>query len=169
MKSSGFTLIELTLVTVIILALVGLSVPLFKQTFSALSAKDTVFNISKLVSYAQEKAVIDRKNYKVIFDFNRREYQLFESGQSADGIVYKKAQDRFGKVFILPQGIFFHDPKTNITQETDKEYRRQVVFYPDGHCDGILIDIVDKAGTGYSVALKGFGSLVQIKEVAREE
>ena len=61
MKHRGFTLIELTLVTAIILALIGLSIPLFKKTFTNLSAKDAVFNISKLVSYAQEKAVIDRK------------------------------------------------------------------------------------------------------------
>ena len=166
---TGFTLIELTLVTVIILALVGLSIPLFKKTFLDLSAKDAAFNISKLVSYAQEKAVIDRKNYKVIFDFNRRQYQLSESAQSADGLVYRKGQGRFGKVFALPQGLFFYDPKTDITQKKDEEYKKQVIFYPDGHCDELLLNIVDKRGNGYSITLKGFGSLARVKEVTREQ
>ena len=120
MKSWGFTLIELTLVTVIILALLGLSIPLFRKTFLDLSAKDTAFNISKLVTYAQEKAVIDRKNYKIIFNFNQRNYQLLESSRTEDAIVYKKVQKRFGKIFTLPQGLFFYDPKTGATGKTTR-------------------------------------------------
>ncbi len=161
----AFTLIELTLVTVIILALVGLSVPLFKRTFSDLSAKDTAFNISKLVSYAQEKSIIGRKNHKIIFDLNRRQYQLFESSQSADALIYTKMKDRFGKIFALPQGLSFYDSKNDITEKIGEEYKKQVVFYPDGHCDELLIDVVDRSGAGYSITVKGFGSLPRIKEV----
>ena len=168
MRSSAFTLIELTLVTVIILALLALSIPLFKRTFLDLSAKDAAFNISKLVTYAQEKAIIDRKNYKAVFDFNRRQYQLQESDQTAGGPGYKRMQGRFGKVYGLPQGIFFYDPKTGITQKTGEEYVEEVVFYPDGHCDELLINMIDNRGTGYSITLKGFGSLARIKEVKSE-
>ena len=84
----AFTLIELTLVTIIILALVGLSVPLFRKTFSGLAAKDATFNISKLINYAQERSVIDRKNYKIMFNFTANQYQLFESKQSTDKFIY---------------------------------------------------------------------------------
>ncbi|MDD3906288.1 MAG: hypothetical protein PHS46_07180 [Candidatus Omnitrophica bacterium] len=165
----AFTLIELTLVTVIILSLVGLSIPLFRKTFAALSAKDAVFNISKLVSYAQERAVIDRKNYRITFDFNRRTYQLFESNSSAEGIVYVKGDKRFGKVFFLPQGLFFRDAKTGVTQKTQEEYKKHVLFYPDGHCDELSLEVVDAKGNGYSVAVKGFGFGAGIKEVIGEE
>ena len=168
MRSSAFTLIELMLVAVIILALISLSVPLFKKTFSDLSSKDTAFNISKLLTYAQEKAVIDRKNYKMAFDFNQRQYQLLESAPSADGLVYKRSQNRFGRIFTLPQGIFFHDPATDVIQKTSEEYKKQAILYPDGHCDELSIDIIDKEGSGYNIALKGFGSLARIKEVTRE-
>jgi len=167
-KNSAFTLIELTLVTVIILALVGLSIPLFKRTFSGLSAKDAAFNISKLVSYAQEKAVIDRKNYKIVFDFNLKKYQLVEWKQSGEKPSYVKVQGRFGKAFILPQGLFFYDPKSDTTQKAGEAYKKQAVFYPDGHCDGLLIYVVDNAGTGYSITLNGFGGLARIKEVTGE-
>jgi Tfp pilus assembly protein FimT len=169
LKREAFTLIELTLVTVIILALVGLSIPLFKRTFSDLSAKNTAFNISKLASYAQEKSIINRKNYKMVFDFNRHSYQLFESGQSRDGIIYAGEKGRFGKNFYLPQGISFYDPKADVTERPGEEYRKQVLFYPDGHCDELSIDVVDKGGRGYSITLTGFGSTARIKEVASEE
>ncbi|MFA6321276.1 MAG: hypothetical protein WCY36_05400 [Candidatus Omnitrophota bacterium] len=167
-ERKAFTLIELTLVTVIILALVGLSIPLFKNTFSDLSAKNTAFNISKLASYAQEKAIINRKNYKVIFDFNKRTYQLFESNQTQDGIIYVKEKGRFGKSFDMPLGLSFYDPSADLGKNTAEEYKKQIVFYPDGHCDHMLIGIIDKRGMGYTVTLKGFGSLSQIKEVVRE-
>lgn len=168
LKSSAFTLIELTLVTVIILVLAGLSLPIFKNTFQDLSAKDAAFNISKLISYAREKAVLDKANYKIIFDFTRRQYQLFESTRSDEGIIYRIARGRFGRAFNLPQNLFFHDAKTDITQELKEEYKKQVVFYPDGHCDELAIDILDKKGKGYAISLKGFGSTARIKEVAGE-
>ena len=169
MKHEGFTLIELTLVTVIILALVALSIPLFKKTFTNLSAKDAVFNISKLVSYAQEKAVIDRKNYRAVFDFNHCQYQLFEFDKpSADKDPYKKIQGRLGRIFTLPQGLFFYDSKTGVSQKMEGECKKQVIFYPDGHCSELSINVVDKQGNGYSITLKGFGSLPKIGEVTGE-
>jgi hypothetical protein len=164
----AFTLIELTLVTVIIMALVGLSIPIFKKTFLDLSAKDAVFNISKLISYAQEKSVIDRKNYKVTFDFVRRQYQLYETTRTAEGVSYKKVKGWFGKLFTLPPGLSFSDSKFATTQKDEKDYKRQMLFYPDGHCDELLLSVVDAGGRGYSVAVKGFGSLARIKEVTGE-
>ncbi len=168
LKNSAFTLIELTLVTVIILVLAGLSIPLFKNTFSSLSAKDAAFNISKLANYAQEKAVIDRNNYSIIFDFNRRQYQLFEWKKSGEKPSYAAAGGRFGRAFSLPQGLYFYDPKSDLTRKDGEEYKKQALFYPDGRSDELSIDIIDTQGNGYSVTLKGFGSPVQIKEVARE-
>ncbi|MDD5135755.1 MAG: hypothetical protein PHX20_01685 [Candidatus Omnitrophica bacterium] len=170
MARKAFTLIELTLVTVIILALIGLSLPLFKKTFTNLSAKDAAFNISKIASYAQEKAVIDRRNYRAIFDFNRRQYQIFEFDKPVkDKDPYKKVAGRFGRVFTLPRGLFFYDPKTGMSSKAEEEYRKQVIFYPDGRCTELSINIADNKGNGYSITLKGFGTLPKIKEVIGEE
>ena len=168
LKNSAFTLIELTLVSVIILALVALSIPLFRNTFADLSAKDAAFNISKLANYAQEKAVIDKNNYSIIFDFNRRQYQLFELKRSAEKLSYVPAKGRFGRAFSLPPELCFYDPANDITHKEGEEYKRQAVFYPDGSSDALSVDIIDKQGNGYSLALKGFGSPIQIKEVSRE-
>ena len=166
LRRAGFTLIELTLVTVIILALVGLSIPLFRKTFSNLSAKDAAFNISKLISYAQEKSVIDRKNYEMAFNFTANQYQLFESKQSTDRFVCTKINNRFGRVFTLPQGLYFKDPSGEQAHQEGEGYKKNIVFYPDGRCDGLTIEILDKKGSGYEIVSKGFGSLIEIKEVA---
>jgi prepilin-type N-terminal cleavage/methylation domain-containing protein len=152
----GFTLIELTLVTLLVLILAGLSTPLFKKTLSDLSARNTSFSICKLINYAQEMAVLERKNYKITFDFKKGSYQLLELSASAKPPVYKKVTGRFGKLFGLRQGLKLSGN------------RNGVIFYPDGHCDEIRVNVLTSSG-GYSVMANGFGNMVQVKEVKVEQ
>jgi len=147
---TGFTLIELTLVTLLILVLAGLSAPLFKKTLSDLSAKNISFDICKLANYAQEMAVLERANYKIAFDFKNGKYQLLKLSSQPPPPVYKKMPGRFGRLFGLPQGLSLSGSSSG------------VVFYPDGHCDEIRVDVLTSAG-GYSIMIKGFGNAVEIK------
>ncbi len=151
-QNEGFTLIELTLVTLLVLILTGLSTPLFKKTLSDLSARNTSFSICKLINYAQEMAVLKRVNHKIAFDFKKGSYQLLELSSSGLPPVYKKATGRFGKLFGLKQGLKLIGD------------RNDIIFYPDGHCDEIRINVLTKI-SGYSVIVKGFGNMVEIKEV----
>lgn len=155
-RRQGFTLIELTLVTLLILILAGLSTPLFKKTLSDFSARNTSFSICKLINYAQEMAVLERVNYKIAFDFKKGRYQLLELSSTAKPPVYNKVTGRFGKLFKMPQGLSLSGSKPG------------VIFYPDGHCDEISVNVLTKLG-GYSVMVKGFGNTVQIKEVKVEQ
>lgn len=149
---SAFTLIELILVTVIILVLIGLAVPIFRNTFSDLNIKNASFNISKLINYAQEKAILERKEFKMALDFEKGVYQLFEKDYSLTA-PEKKIAGRFGKSFKLPRDAFFVSP------------RKFIRFYPDGRCDEVNIDVFDKTGAGYKITAKGFGSLVEVREI----
>jgi len=149
-QAQGFTLIELTLVTLLVLILAGLSTPLFKKTLSDLSARNTSFSICKLINYAQEMAVLERKNYKIAFDFKKGRYQLLELSSSGLPPAYVRVTGRFGKLFGMPQGLKLSG------------VRNGVVFYPDGHCDEIRVNVLTSAG-GYSVMVKGFGNMVEVK------
>ena len=151
-QAQGFTLIELTLVALLVLIVVGLSAPLFKKTLSDLSARNTSFSICKLINYAQEMAVLERNNYKIAFDFKNGKYQLLELSLSEKPPVYKKVSGRFGRLFGLEQGLSLSGSRSD------------VIFYSDGHCDDIIVNVLTKQG-GYSVAVKGFGNMARIKEV----
>jgi len=151
-QAQGFTLIELTLVVLLVLVIAGLSTPLFKKTLSDLSARNTSFSICKLINYAQEMAVLERVNYRIAFDFKKGGYQLLEvAAPVKNKPVYKKVTGRFGKLFALPQGLSLSGTKPC------------VIFYPDGHCDDVNVNVMTKLG-GYSVTVKGFGNNVQVKE-----
>lgn len=154
-NNAAFTLIELVLVTAIILIIIGLSIPLFKRTFSDLTIKDLAFNISKLTYYAREKAILQKKNFKISFDFPSGRYRLLEMDNSIEPPVYKKSADKYGKGYTLPKGMLFKGPKN------------EIIFYPDGRCDDADIDILDEKGAGYTVFIRGFGSRVEAKGLTK--
>ena len=119
-KRKGFTLIELLIVSVIILALVSFSTPLFRKTFTDLELKEAVSNISKLMGLAQQRAIIERYRYRLLFDFEGRQYRL--SRIEGEGQNIKALKDSFGRPFKIPQSV---DVKGNT---------KEIVFYPDGSC-----------------------------------
>lgn len=150
---SGFTLIELALVAVLILVMVGLAAPSFRNTFSGLAVKDTALSISKLISYAQERAVIERKYYKVSFDYKNGLYQLFSSDGLAEKPVYANVPGRLGRQFSVPTGVF-------ITGSAG-----EIAAYPSGMCDEFIFNVVGRDGDGYTVTIKGVGTRFDMREV----
>jgi len=155
----GFTLIELILVTAIILVLVGLSTPLFERTFADLVIKSTTYNISKLIDYGWEKAVFQRKIFKMSFDSSHGKYQLLEMDDSVhppQPPVYKAAKGMVGRVFMLPHGLSL------------KGSTNEIIFYPDGHCDEAKINVINGKGSGYTIFLNGRGTSLEIKGFSNE-
>ncbi|MFA5146429.1 MAG: prepilin-type N-terminal cleavage/methylation domain-containing protein [Candidatus Omnitrophota bacterium] len=154
--SGGFTLIELALVIVIVLIVIGLASPILKHSTSDLALKDTAFNVSKLSQYGQEKAILERKNFKMVFDFKDMKYQLMEFDTAADPPGYRKMDGKFGRAYRVPPGFSIEGGNG------------EVVFYPDGRCDEAEIRIKDARGNGYSIKVRGFGPGPEIKAIGDE-
>jgi len=142
---------------VLILVVVGLAAPSFKNTLTALVVKDAALSIAKLASYAQERAIVERKYYKISFDFKKGLYQLFSSDESGEKSIYGNVSGRFGRQFSIPPGVF-------ITGSAP-----EIVLYPNGACDELTFNVVDRAGNGYAVTIKGFGTRFDMREVAGEK
>lgn len=155
-RRSAYTLIELALVALLIMTVVGLSMPMLKKTFIGLYAQDTSFNISKLANYAQEMAVLERANYKVSFNFQDGKYQLFAMDASTTPPSYKKAGGRFGRAYSVDRALKIAGAK------------KDVVFYPDGHCDEFSVKVFSGSG-GYIVHAKRFGNAVEVKEASGDQ
>lgn len=149
----GFTLIELALVAALMLVIIGLSAPSIKRTLSGFAAKNAALNISKLISYAQERAIIERRYYKVRFYPVSGQYRLFASSESAGRVVYGEVTEKFGGVFFLPQGISITCSAAEIT------------LYPNGTCDEFSFTVVDRYGSGYQAKIKGFGTSFDMREI----
>jgi prepilin-type N-terminal cleavage/methylation domain-containing protein len=153
MKTNAFTLIELLIVSTIILVLVSFSTPLFRKSFSDLELKETASNISKFISYAQQRAIIDRCIYKISFELEKKEYRLFRVSGEGQNLTYNTLKDRFGRVFYIPKSI-----------EVESEFS-EILFYPDGHCDIVGLKLTGKNKRVLSIRTTGvLGNVVTTEE-----
>ena len=152
----GFTLIELVLVILLISILTGLSTPLFRRTFSDILLRNAAFDMSKLINYAQEMAIIDKLSYKLNLELEKNEYRLTRRNIAGEATSFETIKGRYGKVYSLPG---------DMELDCDKE---EVLFYPDGRSDEVEIEIRDKKkGTGRKLTVKGFGAQLEIEVLER--
>ncbi len=165
---AGFTLIELIIVAVIIVVLVALSAPLFRGTFKGLELKDAAYNISKIIQYGQQRAIIEERRYRLLFDFDKKAYRLLvwdekekdsklsAGGASASGGGWKEVTGRFGGYFYLPEGVRFKGEAEKIT------------FLPNGRCDKISLYVVNKKEKIFEIKTKGRAGYVEVSEVTKK-
>jgi len=156
---NSFTLIELIIVAVIIVTLVGVSSPLFRTTFKDIELKDTAYNLSKLIKYGQQSAVIEEKKYRLLFNLEKGTYYLLTENEEAAKSELKPASDwkraggRFGADFYLPEGIKFK-------ADVDK-----ITFLPSGRCDKISLYIIDQRNKIIVIKTNGRAGYVEVSEV----
>ncbi|MBI4336026.1 MAG: hypothetical protein HY589_05165 [Candidatus Omnitrophica bacterium] len=148
----GFTLIELLIVGAVILALVSISSPLFQKSFADLQLRQTASNIARFAGLAQQRAIIDRRIYKLQFDFEERSYRLFFAGGEGQAVKFESPRDRFGRRFLIPEGL-------QMSGQT-----REALFYPDGKCDVIELGLKNKNGKFLVIATTGMLGDVVINE-----
>ena len=146
---TGYTLIELILLAIIIVTLVGISAPQFRNTFSDLQLKDASFNLSSLISFTQERAIVEGVPFKLVLDADKARYYL-EKADPKNPAKYVMLEEKTGRVFTLPR---------DIKLKTDK---KEVIFYPDGHSDKAVIYFVGK-NKSLKISLKGNLGYVKIE------
>lgn len=151
-SDSSFTLIELLIVATIIAGLIFFSTPLFRKQFSNLELKDTALRISRLINFAQERAIMDRCVYKISFDFDKKTYRLFAVTAEGEALRDVPLKDKFGRTFSLPQ---------NIEIEGEKN---EILFHPDGRCDVIELKLTNKNKKVSRISTTGVLGNVSIKE-----
>jgi Tfp pilus assembly protein FimT len=146
----AFTLIEVTLVAVIILILITLSMPIFRRTYEDLRISSSAKDISQMINFARERAVFERINYRFIIDGTANTYQVL--AQYEERGEFTPLKDRWGRVNKVPEDI---DIKANI---------KSIDFSPSGVSGGAVIYITSNKGKAYSITLDGKKGTVKVDE-----
>jgi len=152
---TGFTLIELILVALLVAVIIGLSSPLFRNTFSDMQLVNTARNLASAIRYAQEMAIVDGSYYKIVCNFKERRYRLVKRIETAEGSSYKPAGGRYGRIFALPEGALLQGK------------REELLFCPDGKAEGGELKVVSAKGQGYTVTFGGFGEHVVVLPIGQ--
>ena len=124
---SGFTMVEMLLVVIVLMVLAGLTIPNLKGTYSGFLLKTQVKDLSGLMRYAQSRAVTQGKHVRLEFNTDFLNYWLTqEDDQSTDGNgekTYNRITGQLGRKYYVPP---------ELTIESEEAY---VEFYPNGKID----------------------------------
>ena len=120
---TGFTLFELLIVISIIMIVLGLSMPLFRKTFSDIKLSATVSDIVSLMRYAQERAIVQGVVFRLNFDTEKGEYWLTKAKQedSKSMVTFENVPGKFGRHLSVSEDL------TLVGLEASS-----IDFYPDG-------------------------------------
>ena len=125
----AFTLLEAVVVLFLIGILIGLSVPRFSSVTQDLRLANSARNLAKLLTYAQQRAVVERVSYQAVFDVQGASYWLVRLEQGEGEASVFRIEGRYGKIVTLPPGIEFRFPA------------QPILFYPDGNSDPFSIEL----------------------------
>ena len=128
-SKSGFTLIEVLGVLLLVTVLIGLSLPRFSTTTQDLQLTSSARNLAKLLTYAQERAIVERIPYQAVFDVTGRTYWLTRLQSKEAETEALRIEGRYGRMVTLPSGIALRFPGERIQ------------FYPDGSSDPFTIEL----------------------------
>lgn len=156
MRRNGFTLIELLIVVILISILTALTVPRFQRTAADFQLKNASFNLYKVIQYARERALVERRDFQLRFDFNKRNWQLLSAFEKDDAPPdFRPVDGRFGRVSTLSEGLSLEGKIDRLT------------CHPDGNCDPSAFHIIGTEGA-YEISIENLGGIVRIREMPHE-
>ena len=151
-RSSGFTLIEILVVMVLLGSIIFIAVPRF-QNLADVNLKSTSRSLSGTIKYLYNESVFKKNIFKLAFDLDNQEYwvEFMEDGQfveSLDPILKRKK---------VPDGVVISDIYTERFQEkTDSGSETYFLFLPTGFVDYGVIHLSSSDDDVYTIETKPY-------------
>lgn len=133
-ETKGFTLLELLIVIAIMGILLLAVIPSFKETYRGLEILTASKKIASFITYAKQKAILERVKYRLNFDYTGRKYWLT---REKDPIDYPNNYVEINRFAELPE-------KVVLDHEVDF-----ITFLPDGQSDIDLLRLRNEFGDEY--------------------
>lgn len=132
---TGFTLIEIMLVVVIILIATGISVPLFRGSFQTTQMRDAVRSTMRLARYARSLSIIRQQRCELKFE---KQAIILSCGSGTNGPSVETLVRRW------PEDIQISEFENSSDSEASTEAHRHVQFYTSGMNDGFELTLRDR-------------------------
>ncbi len=138
---TGFSLLELLFVIIIIGILAGVSYPALRRTFVSLQLDDSCRQLQTFMNYLDGRAVAEGTSVYLHIDPEGKAYWA----------KFKDSSIRI-RSYNIP---------SSITIETDQS---QIIFYPDGSIDPCTIKLTSSEGHSVTLTTKGVFAGVKSQE-----
>ena len=150
-RRSGFTLIELVLVMLVITIVIAMVAPTFHATSRGRRAGDTATQVVALANYARSQAITQGKTYRLnldtdsgVYELSSRDYDTFETLNNWS--------------FVVPAGVQI---TSDIQSQQDGTY---IEFRPTGRTDPATIRVSDDDGMVIQVVCESATELFHIAD-----
>lgn len=157
-EPSGFTLLEVLLVTLILVVITGVTVPNFSPVWKNLLLKQAVQDLAYHIRYAQSRSVTHNLRHRIQIESDGFEYWLARE-ESADEegkeTEWVRLEGRYGRT-------------QRFAEEFDVETRFDwIEFLPDGAISPFELQACSR-GACYSVSTLGQRGRVHVYELENE-
>lgn len=134
-NASGFTLMELVIVLIILGILSAAVVPMYGRSMKLIHRNHAVRDLLATMKYAQERAISDMVEHRVYFDPKANQYWIERfvkrDEEDREHKEFEPLREAYGNRHDLPESLKLERPRT----ERDKEDRTYFIpFYPNGAC-----------------------------------
>ena len=139
--SRGFVLLELLVVVTILAIMFGTMTPLFRRSYTDLRIRNAYKDIAAIVKHAQERAIMEEREFRVNFDEKEGTYWLsYREDPMEFPANFVNLNTDAGRPKLLPEGVAFTDIRANRDRETHAQY---ITFYPNGTADRATVRLRD--------------------------
>ena len=134
-RRSGFTLLELVLVMVIICTLLGAASPSLRGFFVSRKTDDTAARIAATTRLARSRAISEGRVYRLNFDLRERTFFLTVLDEGG----FRQIESSLGVPFRLPEEV-------QVSIAGAYGSRAYLDFFPDGRTETATIRVTDVKG-----------------------
>ena len=157
-KTSGFTLIELSVVILLAGLLITLTIPRFQTLTISDHLKSSTRKLVILIDNLRNEAVRNHRDYKLIFDLSENSYWVENSEMTdLDRLKAHETRSKFPEDIKILDILFIGGEK-----QTSGE--ANVRFYRKGYIQPSLIHIADDHKREFTISLSPFLGEVKVME-----
>jgi type II secretion system protein H len=121
--NSGFTLVEILLVVILLAVVAGLAIPNLGRSLTGTMLNDSTQQIAYLMRYAQMKAMSQNKIYQLVFSDDRTQFWLVHEAEKKEGASDKdkfiRLDGRWGRTWTVPEELKVVAPQEKINFAAD--------------------------------------------------
>lgn len=157
----GFTLLELLVVVSFIAVLTGMVLPIYNRSMYNLRLRNFVQDVTAIIRYAQEKAVAEGREFRVMIDEKDGSFQLYRLKED----TYLDERDKEfepvlpsdgGTTLTLPANVTIQRIQAGKDRRTNKYY---ISCYPSGACDPGELQLQSLSRTQRRITIRWLGAL----------
>lgn len=162
---AGFTLVELTVVIMLMGIILLIAYPRFEGSIFASNIKQACRRLAATVRYAQNLAAHQRKICRINYDLDRNTYWVTIQGAEENFVADTTS---LGQERKLPEGVSFEDvisPRDGKVKEGQTFTR----FLPKGMVDRSQIHLKDDRGRQFTLIIQPLTAEVRFFDTYLEE